>query len=176
MIIHGITWVDLLNLPRKKKGRGGQRILNETIHVLPMALTTWSQTWSHELWCAELLDGKIPHCITLCGEGRDGNGHGTHPRALKIQSVMNAWCRWWRRYRDEGQELAVTELAVSVPWDWRKKQPRANRAFPPLLWRHDWWLPLFCAHPCRCRHFLLSQSTLNLQHELKQWKIYAWHG
>lgn len=71
MIIHGITWVDLLNLPRKKKGGGGgQRILNETIHVLPTALITWSQTWSHELWCAELLDGKIP-TVLLCVERGD---------------------------------------------------------------------------------------------------------
>lgn len=119
---------------------------------------------------------KFPTVLLCMERGDMANGHGTHPRALKIQSVMDAWCRWWGRYRDEGQELAVTELAVSVPWDWRKKQPRVKRAFPPLLRRHDWWLPVFCAHPCRCRHFLLSQSTLNLQHELKQWKIYARHG
>lgn len=88
---------------------------------------------------------------------------------------MNAWCRWWRRSRGEGQKPTGPELAASVPQDWRQRQPRAKWAFPALLWKHDWWLAAFCAHPCRYRDFLLAQSTLNLQHELKQWDIYTLH-
>lgn len=86
---------------------------------------------------------------------------------------MNGCCRWWRRSRDKGQK--PTELAASVPWDWRQRQPRAKWAFPALLWRHDWWLAAFCAHPCGYRDFLLAPSTLNLQHESKQWDIYTLH-
>lgn len=88
---------------------------------------------------------------------------------------MNGWCRWWRRSRDEGQKPTGPEPAASVPWDWRQRQPRAKWAFPALLWRHGWWLAAFCAHPCGYRDFLLAPSTLNLQHESKQWGTYTLH-